>query len=390
MDQSACESCVLVGPNFFRSAEGGPSCIECPARQIASADFSSCFCKPGTFNVEAFGSVKCGDEGSAVEADIACVECPICLECDVAGNATILKPSWAFYGAGNAHRCPVAAGCIGRALFPKAVAAQRWAPKADGFFQAASLDDQCGEGYAGIICGECQPEYHHLRVGRPCDSCQDGVLNLPLVIGMVFGALIVGAVFITGMINTLSDHGVITDLRLMIGFYQLLAQMNNILNVKFPSPVPDILDFMKLMFLDVRNLIRLDCCKCSTFRNQHAVGFGAHYIPSPPADDICCAGDVGGFYGKLATNVFVMPLLFVVGCAVLFLNQRRTIAAVIAAGGSDKSAYNTATVAFKSNLLFGVFLLYPVSIETAHCPTVRLASVCWCCIQISVAAISHG
>ena len=40
------------------------------------------------------------------------------------------------------------------------------------------------------------------------------------------------------------------------------------------------------------------------------------------------------------------------------LRRRRTIAAVIAAGGSDESAYTTATVGFKSNLLFGVFLLY--------------------------------
>lgn len=57
------------------------------------------------------------------------------------------------------------------------------------------------------------------------------------------------------------------------------------------------------------------------------------------------------------TNVAVMPVLFVVACGLLYLNQRRTISAVIAAGGSDESAYITATVGFQSNLLFGVFLL---------------------------------
>ena len=95
--------------------------------------------------------------------------------------------------------------------------------------------------------------------------------------------------------------------------------------------------------------------------------------------------DVGGFFGKLVTNVAVitcrrhtrsittgvgpacdtrtvpvvqvMPVLFIVACGLLYLNQRRTIQAVIAAGGSDESAYRTATVAFQSNLLFGVFLL---------------------------------
>ena len=74
--------------------------------------------------------------------------------------------------------------------------------------------------------------------------------------------------------------------------------------------------------------------------------------------------DIGGFYGKLVTNVFVMPVFFVLACGLLYMNQRRTIAAVIAAGGSDSSSYITATVGFKSNLLFGVFLLYPTITTT--------------------------
>ncbi len=48
----------------------------------------------------------------------------------------------------------------------------------------------------------------------------------------------------------------------------------------------------------------------------------------------------------------------------MFYSQRRTIKAVIAAGGSDASAYRTATVGFKQNLCFSVFLLYPVMTTT--------------------------
>lgn len=110
--------------------------------------------------------------------------------------------------------------------------------------------------------------------------------------------------------------------------------MSNVLSIQFSFPVPELLSFVKLMFLDVRNLVRLDCW------------------------------DIGGFYGKLITNIMVMPVLFVIGCALLYMNQRRTISAVIAAGGSDESAFTTATVAFKSNLLFGVFLLYPTITAT--------------------------
>ena len=35
--------------------------------------------------------------------------------------------------------------------------------------------------------------------------------------------------------------------------------MNNVLSIQFPSPVPELLSFVKIMFLDVRNIIRLDC-----------------------------------------------------------------------------------------------------------------------------------
>jgi hypothetical protein len=67
--------------------------------------------------------------------------------------------------------------------------------------------------------------------------------------------------------------------------------------------------------------------------------------------------DIGGFYGKLTTNVFAMPAVLFGFCVLLYFNQRRTIGAVIAAGGSDESAYRTATVGFKQNIFFAIFLL---------------------------------
>lgn len=48
----------------------------------------------------------------------------------------------------------------------------------------------------------------------------------------------------------------------------------------------------------------------------------------------------------------------------MYMNQRRTIKAVIAAGGSDESAYRTASVSFQQNLFFIVFLLYPIITTT--------------------------
>ena len=74
--------------------------------------------------------------------------------------------------------------------------------------------------------------------------------------------------------------------------------------------------------------------------------------------------DVGGFYGKLITNVFVMPILCFFFCFLLYLNQRRTIATVIAMGGADESAYSAAKISLQQNLFFVIFLTYPMVTAT--------------------------
>lgn len=76
--------------------------------------------------------------------------------------------------------------------------------------------------------------------------------------------------------------------------------------------------------------------------------------------------DIGGFYGKITTNVFAMPGVLFGLCILLYFNQRRTIGAVIAAGGSDESAYRTASVAFKQNIFFSIFLLCTCSGTALH------------------------
>ena len=71
------------------------------------------------------------------------------------------------------------------------------------------------------------------------------------------------------------DQGIVTDLRLLVGFYQLLGQMDNVLSIEFPDPVPQFMKMISVVFFDVRKFINLDCW------------------------------DIGGFFGKLTTNVFV-------------------------------------------------------------------------------------
>ena len=113
----------------------------------------------------------------------------------------------------------------------------------------------------------------------------------------------------------------------------MLGQATNVLDLAFPRPIPAMMDIVKLLFLDVRNLVKLDCM------------------------------NVGGFYGKITTNVVVVPLAVVALCFLIFEAQRRTLAAVIAAGAADRSAYETLKVKLKHNLFLGIFLVYPVSLD---------------------------
>ena len=121
---------------------------------------------------------------------------------------------------------------------------------------------------------------------------------------------------------------------MIVGFYQILSQLQNVIDVTLPAPVPTFAEYLKLLMVDVRAVINLDCWS------------------------------VGGFYGKLWTNLLVIPVLFVAVCAFVWSSQRRTIAQVIAAGGADESAYVTANVKLQQNLMFGIFLLYPMITTT--------------------------
>lgn len=45
---------------------------------------------------------------------------------------------------------------------------------------------------------------------------------------------------------------------------RLLGQMDNVLDVSFPTPVPELLEFIGFLFLDLRKFIKLDCVRQSS------------------------------------------------------------------------------------------------------------------------------
>ena len=145
---------------------------------------------------------------------------------------------------------------------------------------------------------------------------------------------IVGAAVISGALGVLQDFGVITDMRILVGFYQILGQASNVLDVVMPHPVPELVDFIKLLFLDVRKIVMLDCW------------------------------NIGGFYGKITTNIVAVPTILVGICVLIYISQKRTLMVVIAAGAADESGLETLKVKLKQNLFVGIFLVYPTITTT--------------------------
>lgn len=73
---------------------------------------------------------------------------------------------------------------------------------------------------------------------------------------------------------------------------------------------------------------------------------------------------VGGFYGRLVTNVFAVPALCFIMCGLLYLYNRHKIATLVQTGAVDETAFTEATVTFQRTIFFSIFLVYPMVTAT--------------------------
>ena len=64
------------------------------------------------------------------------------------------------------------------------------------------------------------------------------------------------------------------------------------------------------------------------------------------------------------TNIVVVPTTLVGVCYLIYLSQKRTLTAVIAAGAADASGLAALKVKLKQNLFVGIFLVYPTITTT--------------------------
>lgn len=140
--------------------------------------------------------------------------------------------------------------------------------------------------------------------------------------------LIAVALVVSGTYDFLTENGMMTDFRIMLGLYQILAQADTVLRLSFPSPIPELIAVAKLFFLDVRALLHMDCF------------------------------DLGSFYAQLFTNVFILPLLAAFACFVYYLNEKKSVERMVAEGVTDGNGILSAKLNLKRNLMVGVFVMY--------------------------------
>ena len=121
---------------------------------------------------------------------------------------------------------------------------------------------------------------------------------------------------------------------------QILGQAGTVLDLNFPYPIPELINLVKLLFLDIRNIIRLDCF------------------------------EMGGFGGKLVTNLVVVPAIIGGTCLLVYMQQRRTLTALVAAGASDESGLHVLQVQLKHRLMIGIFLVCKQPLYVLFMPVV--------------------
>ena len=269
--KTACERCT--GKKSF--SPDGRECHDCPARNAPNEERTACFCQANTYSAKMLGQVTCRGtsfRSDGVETD-ECAVCPSCMDCAVVGT-TILKSGCILRREGEGIRA--------------APASSRHAHRCSSI-RTPQWTAACAMG-GGPVCGNCQPEYNHLKVGNPCDPCDDGVINVP-VLGLPPLPWLLAARDLwrpQRASRPRHHHRPAAPGRLLPD----LGQAGNVLDLVFPYPVPQLVDFIKLLFLDVQN------------RDAGLL-------------------NIGGFYGTV-TNILVVPAVIAGVCWLIYLSQKRT------------------------------------------------------------------
>ena len=168
-----CRSMQCNPGSYFDMTEAR-SCLSCPAGTFApgTAVRSSCDdCAVGTFTASE-GSVSCGScangQVSLNRGSTACIVCPTGATCDDTSSLFVNPGMWkAGTDSLGIYECPFGPhACLG----------------------ANATNENCADGYGGVLCAVCQPGY--IQTAEGCTDCSSLKAPIATIIVMVMGASI--------------------------------------------------------------------------------------------------------------------------------------------------------------------------------------------------------
>eukprot|EP00033_Pygsuia_biforma_P002679 GCRY01002960.1.p1 GENE.GCRY01002960.1~~GCRY01002960.1.p1 ORF type:complete len:2140 (+),score=466.75 GCRY01002960.1:125-6544(+) len=203
--------CAPCKVGTFRSNLHVPVCEACPNPTLTAltgaASRLSCLCESGYYRLEA-------------EAD--CTVCPPCGNCS---NGRLPFPATGCF-ASNATTlsyvsCPVEGACLG------------------------GLNNTCGEGYEGSLCGTCSDGFYRGNSGQCIQCGENSAYQLPAML-TVFAVVLV-------FFYCLNYRPIAQDqlgaMRIGVNFLQITALYSEF-NVNWVSPLKEVLKWAGLMNLD--------------------------------------------------------------------------------------------------------------------------------------------
>lgn len=256
--QGNCQACPKETYLNETGATSAAECVKCDVRKTTGGrdgckDESCCECRRGTDDQ---------DRGYYVNKwDLArCDPCPDGANCRISDGATVEQifprsgywrsspHSFTFVDCSTGLLSSIKNHLAQERCCPRLPmnrsGSNKCDPRADARNStAAKGDEQCADGYTGVICAGCAPGY--VRSGFRCEQCPGGP-SMPLAFGFLLGlCAVICAVTVFLLVCSKSSDAlgraqspVYGQIKIMVSFVQILSSMPSVMTgVPFPSSV---------------------------------------------------------------------------------------------------------------------------------------------------------
>jgi hypothetical protein len=130
---------------------------------------------------------------------------------------------------------------------------------------------RCKEGYTGILCAICQPQWHRSTEG--CIQCTEQNTGNSWY-GLVFTAIAAPLVLLWRLVikphlqmqaaglpegEGMQHVGLETKFKIVVSLFQVVGSFPFTLSLTYPAQFTTMLNYVRIIFLDIIELVRVDC-----------------------------------------------------------------------------------------------------------------------------------